>query len=500
MPESFNPAALLAELKADPTLADDPSRTGPPMSADIDELEAMAETPELQQAEKAEADARRLRPDRERIAARKRTPTREWTDELPPARPYLLDWQDDDGQRHGLFPRGKVGLLAAPGGTGKSFALIDLAIAVATGTEWLGAFPVNARNGGGRVFLAMAEEDEDEMRRRLWATMRARSLSAAQRAQIRDRVTVLPLAGVPCALTGTQDGDVNDFRTTFADALEAELRDDVKDDPDGWGLILLDPVSRFAGDDAEKDNAAATRFVQALEGMVNLPGSPSVLAAVHTNKGAKDGGYQNTTDSSLVRGSSAFVDGARWVAGMALAKAVDGVSSTERVWIGVSKSNYGPRPSRPELLYRSEGGALVVLPPDIARAAMEEEQQAGGGNGNGSGMSREDRESRRVTSMVNAAVNALNAARQIVQRPEKLLTALARASSVPEMDDTIVNDLYAKFKASIDPAISKADELLPALDALKEAVEALEPVAIREKASQGRRSRQHTTSVDPDFG
>ena len=40
MPDSFNPADLLAELKADPTLGNEPS--GPPMSADIDELEAKA--------------------------------------------------------------------------------------------------------------------------------------------------------------------------------------------------------------------------------------------------------------------------------------------------------------------------------------------------------------------------------------------------------------------------------------------------------------------------
>lgn len=50
-------------------------------------------------------------------------------DNIPPLRPALI---------HGVLREGHKALLAGPSKAGKSFALIELALAVATGTEWLG--------------------------------------------------------------------------------------------------------------------------------------------------------------------------------------------------------------------------------------------------------------------------------------------------------------------------------------------------------------------------
>jgi acetate kinase len=79
--------------------------------------------------------------------------------------------------------------------------------------------------------------------------------------------------------------------------------------------VILDPLSRFAGCDAEKDNAAATRFVAAIESLLKSPGTPSVLVAHHTSKTSrsKDAtAVDESVDDS--RGVSALTDGVRWAA------------------------------------------------------------------------------------------------------------------------------------------------------------------------------------------
>ena len=330
--------------------------------------------------------------------------TRDWVENHPPERRYLLGWDTGGGVVDGLFPRGRVGLLAAAGGVGKSFALIDLAVAVAIGGDWLGMLPVDPENGRGRVLLAMGEEDADEIRRRLWEVMKARELTAADREAIMARVKVLPLAGVPCALTKAEEKDGNDWATEWGDDLALALTEDAEGDPDGWALVILDPVSRFAGGDAEKDNSAATHFIQALEKLTQLPGGPSVLAAVHTNKGSRVPGYEGAATAEGVRGSSAFTDGARWVAAMNPTRREDGTSDPDRVWMGNPKNNYAKRPGTPWLIERLAGGALVGVSTAARDQALEAEQRASK-RGDGDGPTNELRERQTETAEKNAATN-----------------------------------------------------------------------------------------------
>jgi molecular chaperone GrpE (heat shock protein) len=433
-------------------------RSGPPpMDESFAVVSAKAEEREATEAdEAAKAEAKRLKPDRDRIGRLLQPVSDEWVTVEGPPRSYLLNYVDENGEEKGLFPSGRVGLLAAPGGTGKSFALIDLAVAVATDGSWLEAFPVDSEGGRGRVLLAMAEEDAEEMRRRLWSAMESRRLTPSQRRAVASRIDVLPLAGEQCALT--KDGNDNDVRTTFADALEEALRERVATDDDGWAVLLLDPVSRFAGPDAEKDNAAATRFIQVLESLTKLPGSPSILAAVHTNKGgSKEHGYKQATDASLVRGSSAFVDGARWVAGMSLARKVDGTAETDLLWLGVAKSNYSRRPERPTLLRRIEGGALEAEETEAAQAAIEMENKVST-SGEGSQATPAEREIRSAAAAVNAASNALDRARKVADLPNKYLKTINRTP--------------AHLRQAIDVVMA---ELMPLMDAAKPALESTVP-------------------------
>src|SRR5262249_25635901 len=91
----------------------------------------------------------------------------EWYTKPPERRSWLLRDQRTDS---GVLPLGKVGMLAGAGGAGKTMALTQLAVAVATGTPWLGVLEVAAQ---GNVLLILGEEDAEEVRRRLYRAYQA---------------------------------------------------------------------------------------------------------------------------------------------------------------------------------------------------------------------------------------------------------------------------------------------------------------------------------------
>jgi len=279
-----------------------------------------------------------------------------WLNSYPPAREYLLRTAEDPGD--GVLALGKVGMLAAEGGAGKTMALAQLAVAVAAGaTRWLGWKVEHS----GPVVVLLGEEDEGEAHRRLYNAAEALQLSLEQRGRAARNLTIAPLAGVPCAWTRKgMDGEAT--TTDAAEATFAELREIAADRGAGWALVVVDPLSRFAGLDAETDASGATRFVQVVERLTHLPGvaddcGPTVLVAHHTNKASRSqnrGGA--STDSTAARGSSALTDGVRWQA--QLEKVYQrGIPIPGFAVLHVTKSNYALRPE-PVLLARGEFGIL----------------------------------------------------------------------------------------------------------------------------------------------
>lgn len=73
-----------------------------------------------------------------------------------------------------MIPAGAVTLLSGDGGVGKSTLALQLAVAVATGTEWLGL-----KAARGSVVLLSAEDDRDELHRRLIATCAEQAVTLA---------------------------------------------------------------------------------------------------------------------------------------------------------------------------------------------------------------------------------------------------------------------------------------------------------------------------------
>ncbi len=254
------------------------------------------------------------------LAALWRPVAASWTVTPPASRVWLLRAPDSRGGR-GVLPRGKVGILAAEGGTGKTAALVGLGLAVVTGRPWMGYYAVPPTVAG-RALLALAEEDTEEAHRRLWRTAEAYQLTKRERDEAASRLVVLPLAGHDVTLTQTSPTGL--IEMPLCRDLRARL--DREAGEDGWALIAVDPESRFAGGDIEGDNERATRFVEVLESFTKLPGNPTVLASAHSSKLARRQGQAD------VRGVTGRTDAARWVATLQ--------RDREEVIFRVVKSNY----------------------------------------------------------------------------------------------------------------------------------------------------------------
>lgn len=264
----------------------------------------------------------------------------------PPHLPRLMTATDGDGRTAPFLPLGKTAMLAAAGGTGKSQALVQLAVAIATGRPWLGCYDVVAP---GHVALVLAEEDRDEVWRRVFWAAQAMDLWSDPEAMelVATRVVPVPLYG-----RDTRMIDDNGRHTPFTADLVRMLDGHGVD----WRLVVLDPARRFNAAEGEKDSAAATEWIQVLEQMTKVRGTPTVLFAHHTNKISNAG---DNTDQGAARGTSALTDGVRWQANLERIK-----GKPHRCLLRLVKSNYGPIPEPLELSRDLDHGGYLVRAPD----------------------------------------------------------------------------------------------------------------------------------------
>jgi hypothetical protein len=261
------------------------------------------------------------------------------------------------------IPGGIVGLVVAPGSTGKTSWLVELAMRTAAGQPFdaLGWRLGEYRNGSGypvkpkfSVMAVLAEEDEtgrNDGCRRVWA---AETHARKEYNDALDRMRIWYGAGHDTAL-GEQvqlDDPIRGRVTTIqGTAFHAELCAYAR--KTGPALIVLDPINQLlpAGM-SENDATSAAAIIRlanelrnaAEEGMVaNLPEDekgnahayprPVVLLAHHENKGGGAG-------VAAVRGSTAFVDNARLVIQMSrLTVGVQPNGKRFTIW-EATKSNY----------------------------------------------------------------------------------------------------------------------------------------------------------------
>lgn len=267
----------------------------------------------------------------------------------PPERQWLV---------RNFLPYGKVAGLVAPGGTGKSQFLLQLAVSVAGGVPFLG-FPDAPESGG--VLVLAAEDDEEELHRRTYNIINFLAMAHRDDEELIRRIAqnlyIRPMVAENNLMTVATNGTKEVTHTTYVDRLihTAEKIPNLR-------LIIVDPASRFRGGD---ENAAqdTTRFIEALERLPAATGATLVVAH-HTNKWSSNAAEQN---QNAARGSAAFTDGIRWQMNLQVPSEKRAASlmlpkEHRRHYIEaeIVKNNYAP-PIEPILLHREDGGFLVPV-------------------------------------------------------------------------------------------------------------------------------------------
>lgn len=250
----------------------------------------------------------------------------------PSKKPMLLEYANEKTIPTGFLPKGIVAMIAGAGGVGKTHLLAQLAISVSTGTSFLGTFTPTEHSGErkkGNVFFGLGENQYDDIHRILYkASKRLREHEPDILKE--DTLTEASKRIAPFSFCGQQASFLEDKKpSSYFRHLKMRLTELAP--KEGWALIILDPVSRLMGADAETDNAAATQFIALLEELtIELPGNPTVLFAHHVSKSAINESKSNQT---AARGSSALTDGVRWQANLFK-------NEKEELTLKVTKSNF----------------------------------------------------------------------------------------------------------------------------------------------------------------
>ncbi|MEM9194316.1 MAG: AAA family ATPase [Myxococcota bacterium] len=320
---------------------------------------------------------------------------RDWgfdLDKPPPPRRWLLrapDPETDGETTKGWLPLGKVGIVAADGGTGKTFALVQLAIACAIGADWFGMQVAKP----GRVFIGLAEEDIEECQRRIYYAARSMSLTPTDVRRALDRVVIAPAEGIDVALLELDQGG-NASRTPR----HTVLLDILQRTDEPWSLLVFDPLQSWAGVSTDRDNEIAERVIRAFAAFTAAPGGPTVLIAHHTSQAGNQGGK---ADAASIRGATGLVNSARWAATLA-ARRIAGMDTVE---LRVVKSNYSSKGRAISLVRDADTGALRKWTPMERKRREAETSQA----------ARADLEDRIIQAIKEGDYTSIDAIRGVVR-------------------------------------------------------------------------------------
>lgn len=255
-----------------------------------------------------------------------------------PETPTLVSIMDGSNTKP-FIRKGIVGAIVGAGGIGKTHLLVQLALSVATGKC---LFEKLSTGKAGYVFIGLGENSDEDIHR----IFRKHSYAGFTKDEIATAVkhiVVKSFMGEDASFV-KKGGEATDYYKNLIQAL-------IEKEPEGgWSLIILDPISRCLGPDAENDNAAATRFISLLENMIlRLKGNPTILFGHHMSKS----GFGNSnTDQTASRGSSAITDGVRWQANLERVE-----DSTNQVKLKIVKSNH-TQIYEPMILEKDNNGCL----------------------------------------------------------------------------------------------------------------------------------------------
>ena len=198
------------------------------------------------------------------------------------------------------IPLGVPCVFAAAGDSGKGMMTLDLAMKVASGASMQNSF------GGlvaehGDVILITAEDDKDEMHRRI-----SRLDPNKYRENYEHKLRILPLPNLGGVFPIMQKFDNSylmgeEFSRIYDQMLEMNT----------LKLIIIDPMASFVHADVNADPAAGAAFMSLLAQMATETGA-TVMVNHHMAK-IRDNDPVTTPEQArnLIRGTSAIVDGVR---------------------------------------------------------------------------------------------------------------------------------------------------------------------------------------------
>lgn len=256
----------------------------------------------------------------------------------------------------GVIQARKEGQIFGPGGASKSHLMLGLAFTIASGENVLGMPGWDPRRKG-RVVILTAEEDEDDVHRRVEAWLKALRNEAMEDDEVsvyskvigaiqEDRILIASTRGKRLHLVR------EDQRLPATEELIKVL---VEAQPD---LVFLDPLSSFhLGSELSLQSV-----VEVLREITRRVGCATCVLH-HTNKTSR--GTEGARKVSAARGGTDLGDGCRFnigVASMSSKEAKDfGIPEEERgryTGIEWEKVNDAPAGGRVRWLERVEGGVL----------------------------------------------------------------------------------------------------------------------------------------------
>jgi hypothetical protein len=248
-----------------------------------------------------------------------------------------------------VFPgllAGGVGMVAAPGGTGKTFLVMRMAISIASARGFAGVWERN--EVAGKVVFLAAEDTRAVLHHR-FSDM---NVVEAHAGGLDENLVMISLAGrLTDMLNIGKNGKVE--RGGWYNAIKKLAV--------GARLLILDPIRRYHGCE-ENDSRHMTVLVQILE-EIALETGCAILFTHHTNKQATFHGAG--ASQGAARGSSALTDGIRWQMNLwtmtkdeAKERNVSDAERKQYVCLAMAKSNY-IAPGEDIWLKRQDGGAFI---------------------------------------------------------------------------------------------------------------------------------------------
>ena len=200
----------------------------------------------------------------------------------------------------GTFPLGVPIILSAAGDAGKGMLTLDLAMKVTGGYPMRNSFGGNVTEFG-NVVIFTAEDDEDEMHRRI-ERLDPRNERLEYENEL--RVVSLPNVGGVFPVLQSIHGELTtsaEFERIYEQILQIN----------NLKLIIFDPLASFVHADVNSDPATGAALTGLMSKICSETGA-SVMMCHHMTK-VKDDTVISTPEQArnLIRGTSAIVDGVR---------------------------------------------------------------------------------------------------------------------------------------------------------------------------------------------